>query len=261
MNERLTVKGASDALLTEVISSLPVSFAHAIEGADVAYVDGSAGWPARVAEAAESGARGIIVGNPTADAPDLIEELARSIVVPVVLSEGWAGNPTVDGVASLWASSISSATVVESSTTLVRSSGLDEALFRQLRVLRALGFDGVHLSEGAVTSSAYSWVGHARSGAQVVLFGVRSSLGAEGLQVDVAGPVDSVRLTLAPPLSARPGLARRVTVEGGELLPTIYETAHRAAFRHLHEQVVAARPRDELLLFAADVRHLRELLA
>jgi hypothetical protein len=123
-----------------------------------------------------------------------------------------------------------------------------------LRTLSRLGVSGVGLTAGCVSSASYSVTGRTEAGAQVILFGV-SSLGSdETLGVVLTTALDSVHIQIESPRSARPGAARLLTIEGGEIFATVYETAHRGAFRRLHAILAAHGTSAELVDFASDAR-------
>lgn len=252
---QLSVAGPESPVLTEVVASLPVSFAFAQDSApDVRIVSGDGDWVARAREALAERARGIIVTDPSIVPVESVRALARDAIIPVVLSEAWAGNPAVTEVRARWGESIRAAMSVECTVTEPLDGEERQALLlRQARVLRGLGVRGVVLSGGSVSTRAYSLVGESSTGQQVSLFAVTSSGAPTALTVSLMGDGSSVRVSVPAATSARPAHASRLTPGSGEVLPTIWETAHRAAFRRMHDLIVTKKPSDDLEGFASDL--------
>ncbi|MFF4623176.1 hypothetical protein [Nonomuraea jabiensis] len=71
-----------------------------------------------------------------------------------------------------------------------------------------------------------------------------SGLGTRRARLDVLGPAVQWRLSFPDPATARPATLVRTDVDGERLFPTLYESAYRAAWRHLHACVTggAASP-------------------
>jgi hypothetical protein len=254
---QIAVGGSLVGVTAEVVASLPMSYAFSDGNAQVIVIDGSAAWPVRAAGAVTGGARGVIVTDPVAVDPFAIASLAKSASVSrvaVLLSEPWAGNPTALAIAPEWRTGLTSASTIES-TAIVSAHGAAnvDLVLRQLRLLRRLGVNGIALRTGNDTSDAYSRLGSADGGGRVILFGVRSSGSEESLDVVVTTPAQTISLRMTSARSARPASAVRLTPSGGEIFPTIYETAHRATFVLMHELLVSGSTVDELAGFAEDV--------
>jgi hypothetical protein len=249
MTDQLTVAGSASRVLDEVVASLPRSFAHVPRGgeADIAVVEGSAGWPERVRGAVSGGARGVVVLDPcSADSSSV------ATAVPVVLSESWAGNPTVLAVAERWRSAVAGATLIESTVTEpVAGRDAAELVLRQLRLLRRLGVPDAQLESATRSHRSYSLAGRAGT-ATVSLLGVATDADPEALDAFLIGVEETLKLRLHPSRTARPAQAKRLTTDGGELLPTIWETAHRAAFRRIRDVVLSGGGGDDLDAFADD---------
>jgi hypothetical protein len=256
--------GAPDAaVISEVVASLPVSFRHSLtERSDVAAVDGTDGWAVRALPVVTSGVRAIVVTNPRPQPAASILELASAATaagVHVILSEGWSGNPAVAALTGEWGEHLASATLIEIISGDTTAEAFSDAVFRQVRMLRALGFGGATLRAGTVSPTSFSLVGSTSDGALVSLFGARSSAAVEHMQI-IAGSADvTVRATLSPDRTARPASVELTTVDARSVLPTIWETAHRASWIRVHAAISSGSIVDELTAFAEDVELARSL--
>lgn len=244
------------AVAAEVVASLPMSYAVGTDRADVVVVAGSDGWPARADAAIRRGARGVIIVDPAAEPAASVHEVrasAASAGTVVLLSESWAGNPAVEGVRERWGGSFAAARTIES-FVVEPVSGLRNAdlLLRQVRVLRRLGAAGARVRGGGGTSRAYSLAGDTVDGVRLALAGVRSAGSAPKMEVVITGATQTVSLSLTSAETAKPASAVLTTPTGGDVLPTIYETGHRATFRRMHRLIASGEPVDELGDFVTD---------
>jgi len=260
VTQRMDVSGEPTQILAEVVASLPVSYGFG-EGAGLVVLDGgTSGWADRVPVAVAGGAVAVIVIDPLLEDADRVRAAADSAAdVPVLLSETWAGNPAVEAVATSWSEYLSAVASVE--THVVDPAGgvsTANLVLRQLRVLRRLGLPDVSLAAFTETPSAYLCLGSTTGGSQVLASGVRSSGSPETLEVTVTGASGSVRLRLPVARTARPATARLIRDDGGTILPTIFETAHRATFRRLAEAGGAGSV-NELRAFADDIERVRAI--
>jgi hypothetical protein len=218
-----------------VLASLPKSLRGVAGGGDLAAVDGTAGdWPERLAQAVESGVRGVLLANPGKVSPAALTPVAGTDV-PVVVYSPWALDPTVLAHREQIAHAAASAALVDLvSVVPAGARTLDDVVLDQLALAR------VAVGEVPVDRSV-----------------VFSDFGTSSTRLSVRAPGEEWRLVFADPAYARPTLAYRIDDAGEQLQPTLYETAHRVAWRELHAAVTTgARPAYGLPELAADLELL-----
>ena len=254
----MPVRGPRTGPSAESIASLPIWYDLVDGPAQAVVVSGADDWPVRASASLTEGVRAIIITDPGPASATLIAALAETAASKgaiVLLSEPWAGDPTVLAVADEWRSAMRAATTIEAAA-MDRPDGADNTalVLRQLRVIRRLGFAGIVLRGGNDTAGAVSRIGDTADGAKVILFGVRSAGHEPSLDVVVTTPSQTVTLRIGSSRTARPAFAILHTPTGGEVLPAIYETADRATFVLMHEVLTSGRSLDQLTNFAEDVK-------
>lgn len=253
------------ATVSEVVASLPISFRLSTsEHADVVAIGGTPGWAEETAAVIDSGGRVILITNPCpvspADSGELaaLAALAVSTGSSIVLSEGWAGNPVLETMAIRWAEPIRRATLIEVVASSTPEITIDDLIVREIRVLRALGLHPINLDAGVINETSFSLVGCLGEGARVEralvnLQATQSRVARSALEVIATSDTETVRSSLFSDRTARPGTGSFTTVGGRTVLPTIWQTAHRASFKRLHDASMAGVLIDDLTDFAADV--------
>jgi hypothetical protein len=88
------------------------------------------------------------------------------------------------------------------------------------------------------------------NGAPVALQGVLSNARPAGVNITLLTDDGGVSVTLPEPLAAWPATVRVTGPQGELLLPTIYESAHRATWRRLKEHLDAGTSPSDLHSFA-----------
>lgn len=261
MTTQLTVT-ASDAAtrsgrVAQVIASLPVSLHPAAssderETADLVAVDGAAGWPAEAEKAIDGGARGVLVVRPgPADVRSLIEA-ANTRNVPVVIDAMWTYNPAVQNSAGAFAEVFDDRMLLEARTYARTGSDWDRVLLDQLSLIRAAvapvrDFRFVRRSE-----HGYAALADFANGARASITAVRTDSVPESASLRSVKAQHLVELVVPAPETAIPGRVHVVGPEGANLLETKWETAHRAAWRHLHGLAVAGLTSSDLAEFSED---------
>jgi hypothetical protein len=254
---QVTIETADSPWGAQVVSTLPMSFSPTTRDADVRVVDGGPGWTKRAAEAA-TGARAIVVVDPIGGDAGAVRSLDDT-GVPVVLAEAWAGSPAVLNAVTAWAEAISEAMTIDVHILAKPSASTAELLLRAFRVLRRLGQPVSTIESLLSPSGGLAGLGRAENGASIVLFGAWSAI--DELHVDVLEPGSSTQLVLYPPENARPSESIHATAQGAVRLPTVYETAHREAFRVAHRLASRGKRSNALKGFAADLELVDTALA
>ncbi|MGW3418215.1 hypothetical protein [Streptomyces phaeochromogenes] len=156
---------------------------------------------------------------------------ADSLAVPVVIDTPWAVDPaTTAEAARIKATAHNSATIEVFTAT---GTAPASSLLAQLALLRTtIGeITGVRLSR----LDTHAHAATARAGSvPVLLSGVRSALGTTETRLVLRGAGEQWRLRYGDPRIARPATVLYIDEHGERLLPTVYESAHRAAWRHTH---------------------------
>ncbi|MFJ9582310.1 hypothetical protein [Streptomyces acidicola] len=201
--------------------------------ADIRAVGGPA-WTGRLHRALALRPRAVLLSGPTPAPPETVKELAAladAAQVPVVVDTPWALHPaTTDVVPALRAAAAQAALIEVFTAADVPPA---HALLDQLALVRA--------TAGALDALRVTRLdarGHgatAQCGSVPVSFsGCRSGIGTTDTRLVLRGAGEQWRLDFAAPSSARPASVVRIDADGEHLLPTRYETAHRAAWRHTH---------------------------
>ncbi|GAB3401837.1 hypothetical protein [Flindersiella endophytica] len=257
MTDLLTVKlsPSLDVPATHaVLAGLPKSVRAVAGDADLVALEASSkDWPAELRHVLDSGARGVLLSDVRGVAATGVHDLAAE--VPVVVDTPWALDPTVVEHRERIARAAVGAAVVDLLSVVpgdLGRHGLD-LLLDQLALIRvAVGpVDELRLANFDV--GGFNAV--ARAGAvPVYLSTVSSNFGTSRTRLSVRAPGEEWRLEFADPAYARPTLAYRISDTGEELQPTLYETAHRAAWRELHAAVTSgAHPTYSLPELVADL--------
>ncbi len=262
MTAQLTVT-ASDAAnrsgrVAQVIAALPVSLHPAPDAAErgiaeLVAIDGSAGWPAEAEQAIDAGARGVLVVRPVpADVRSLIEK-ANARNIPVVIDAMWTYNPAVQNSAGAFAEILDDRMLLEARTYAATGSDWDRVLLDQLSLIRAAvapvrSFRFVRRGE-----HGYAALAEFANGARASITAVRTDSVPESASLRSVKAQHLVELEVPAPETAIPGRVHVTGPEGSTLLETKWETAHRAAWRHLHGLVTSGLTSSDLSDFSEDV--------
>ncbi|NQX13247.1 hypothetical protein HQQ80_16600 [Microbacteriaceae bacterium VKM Ac-2855] len=235
--------------IDSVVASLPVSLAPSAGSADIVAVGGESGWPARAAAALEAGARGILVIEPTAADVDALAASAGDR--PVVLDRAFAGNPGI-AAATPAIAALDEAALLEARVTVPVAADLDAALLGQLALVRASGSPVVEARVVTRDTHGYTVRGRLADGRAALLTAVASDARASSAALRLIGATSAVEIELPTPAAARPARTTVSTAEGATLLPTEYETAHRATWRRLRDLLITGGTAADLDEFASD---------
>ncbi|WP_150306530.1 hypothetical protein [Planctomonas psychrotolerans] len=263
MTTRLTVTAAPAAKLmgdvAQVIASLPVSLHHAPEaqGADLVGIAGNAGWAAEAIAAIGAGARGVMIIDPVGEDVGALIDAAAAARVPVVIDSTWSHNPAVASGAGAFTEQHSADSFVESRVNAPVGSDIDRVLLNQLALVRAAVGPVRTIRFARRNGTGYDALATLASGASAGLSGILSDSVPVSASLRILRSETAAELTLPGPETATPGQAVVSGPDGATLLPTLWETAHRAAWRRLHSLVIDGGTSDDLAGFAEDVAATR----
>lgn len=259
MTQQLTVDSATDdnahGILSQVIASLPVSLRPSTTGADLVAVAGDK-WLRTAAQAAANGAKGLMVIAPGPDWDAAAIEKIRRANLPLVVDTTWAYNPAVAEAAphltALDGQDASIQTLVEAPL----GSDLHQVAIAQLGLVRAgLG----NLSEFRIDrwdKHGYEATGRLESGSEIALSATLTDARRPNATLRLLTRRAAVRVSLPEPGTATYGTATVSDETGAMLLPTSYESAHRAAWRDLHRRVTSGSASSDLDALLADIELL-----
>jgi hypothetical protein len=235
------------------VASLPESFGPAAVGnqADVHVITGQPGWTAQAVKAIAAGARGIVVVNPWPENVDSLTEAAAPHNTVVVLDQRWASNPAVPGAEDAVRSMAGRAAALDTVATAPVGTDTGELLADHLAaVVRIAGplADLRLLSRGP---HGYTTTAVLANGAPVAIQGVVSNARPAVLDFRLLTDDGGTSVTLPEPVAAWPATVKVTGPQGDLLLPTIYESAHRATWRRLKGHLDAGSNSSDLHRFAA----------
>jgi hypothetical protein len=260
----MTVRAGVSARLSgdvdAVLASLPLSLhwpANAEARPDLIAVDGAVGWPTACLQALSAGVHGIVVVDPEGAPANDVHGLRRAsheCAVPVVLDLPLSGNPGIDGAATQFATIDGPGVLLEARLTVPTGADLRRVLFDALGLVRR----AVAPVAAATTLSwgrrGFVCRGRLGDGRQVLISVAVTDGVPKAGSLRLIGADRTVELVVPDPATALPAHLTVSTPEGALLLPTRYETAHRATWRRLHALVGShARAAPDLDEFAADL--------
>jgi hypothetical protein len=250
------IDGDSPSMLA-TLASLPASFSLSGASVDsVVAVGGESGWSLLAADAIRAGARAIVVTDPAPDVFNNIELLAvaaETSVVPVVLAEGWVGNPAVDATVAQWGAELQAATLVEVEVQTNGQAARSDDLLVALRLLRRIGRSFPMPPTVARSGNSLALVTRTDSASWSLL--VSDTAGPARVHLSASSSRSQVELDLSDPATAAPAWARRSDLTREVSLDALYETGQRRAWRRLRLELDEGNvTSDDLRAFAADSR-------
>ena len=240
------------------VASLPATFGPASEdlAADVAVIAGEAGWTTESARAVEAGSRGILVVDPVPEEATQLAAATQAAGAAVVLDLHWASNPALvsesgdpdarDAVRS----ALGTASLMDSVATAAPGTDLQRLLARHLAAVLAVSgpLHGVGILRSGTTG--YTVTGRLANGAPFTAQGVLTAARRSGVDIHLYTADGGVDVRVPDPDAAWPADVRVTGAHGELLLPTLYESAHRAAWRRLKNHLSAGTLPDDLAGFA-----------
>lgn len=264
MTTQLTVFASAEAdaagRIAETVASLPISLHPGAEGADLVGLAGDPGWTEAARGAIGAGARGLLVVDPVAEDVTALSAEAEEAGVPVVLDSPWSHNPAVLESAGVLAERNDAETLLEVRVDLPVGADLDRVLLGQLALVRAVAGPVTRLRFDRRGRAGYDALGLLASGARLNLGAILSDALPAGATVRAIRATDAVRLSVPDPGTAAPGRLVVSDEHGATLRTTTWESAHRVAWRRLHQRVTSGAPWTELDCFEQDAAVAREAL-
>lgn len=239
----------------QAIAALPMSLHPGDAGADLVGIAGDAGWTAAAVSAIEAGARGVLVVDPVAEDVSALRERAGD--VPVVIDGAWNHNPAVLDSAEPFAAVNDPESLIEARVEAPVGADLERVLLSQLALVRTAVGPVVELTFDRRNAHGYDARGTLEGGARVALAAILTNGLEPSAALRVIKPQNAVRLTVPDAATARPGHVVVSSDQGATLLVTKWESAHRVAWRTLHQLVASGAAGDELAGFADDVEVAR----
>ncbi len=246
--------------VTQTMASLPETFGPAPENqpgtADMLVIAGGPGWTAEAANAVTAGARGIVVANPVPEDTTQLAAAAAAAGTAVVLDLRWAsspalvGDPTEPDARDAVRSAAGTASLLDSVATAAPGTDPQRLLADHLATLLAVcgPLDGVGVLHSGATG--YTVGGRLANGAPFTAQGVLTSARPAGVDIRLYTADGGVTVQVPDPDAAWPAQVRVTGAQGELLLPTLYESAHRSAWRRLKDHLGAGTSPDDLAGFA-----------
>ncbi|MBT2565000.1 hypothetical protein J7I84_00555 [Arthrobacter sp. ISL-85] len=240
------------------VASLPATFGPAAEGreADVAVIAGEAGWTTEAARAVETGSRGILVVDPVPETTTQLAAAAEAAQAVVVLDLHWASNPALVGESGdpdardAVRSALGTSSLMDSVATASPGTDPQRLLARHLAAVLAVSgqLHGVSVLRSGATG--YTATGRLANGAPFTAQGVLTTARPAGVDIRLYTADGGVAVQVPDPDAAWPAEVRVTGAHGELLLPTLYESAHRCAWRRLKDHLGAGTQPDDLAGFA-----------
>lgn len=267
MSPQFTVSATQEAedagAVALAVASLPESFGPAPAGdaaqaadADVVVIAGECGWTADAGRAIEAGARGVLVVNPVPEASGQLAAAAAAAGAAVVLDLRWGSNPALvsrDGepdARDALRSALGTAAMLDSVATAAPGTNQDSLRAEHLAALLAVSgpLDGVRTLRS--DRSGYTVSGRLANGSPFSAQGVLTAARPAGVDIRLYTANGGVNIHVPDPDAAWPAEVRALGPQGEVLLPTLYESAHRAAWRRLKDHLTAGSQPDDLTEFS-----------
>ncbi|SEJ63437.1 hypothetical protein SAMN04487917_108132 [Arthrobacter sp. yr096] len=250
---RATPEAQEAGAVALAVASLPESFGPAADGnhADVQVIAGRPGWTAQAVEAIAAGARGLVVVNPSPENVDSLAEAAARHNTVVVLDQRWASNPAINGAEDAVRSQAGRAAVLDTVATAPVGTDSGGLLADHLAAVVRIAGPLANLRRLSRGPHGYTTTAVLANGAPVALQGVVSNARPAALDFRLLTDDGGVSVTLPEPVAAWPATVTVTGPQGELLLPTIYESAHRATWRRLKEHLDAGTIPSDLHRFAA----------
>ncbi|MDQ0730005.1 hypothetical protein [Arthrobacter sp. B1I2] len=246
--------------VTQTIASLPATFGPAPENqpgaADVVVVAGGPGWTAEARDAVAAGVRGLVVANPVPEDTRELAAAADAAGTAVVLDLRWASNPALVGESTdpdardALRSAVGTASLLDSVATAAPGTDPQRLLGEHLAALLAVTgpLDGGRILRSG--AAGYTVSGRLANGAPFTAQGLLTAARPAGVDIRLYTTDGGVAVQVPDPDAAWPAEVRITGAHGELLLPTLYESAHRSAWRRLKDHLGAGTRPDDLAGFA-----------
>ena len=256
MDAPLTVtfdQAAQDSgAIAQVIASLPVSLARGSEHGDLVGINGGDGWPAAAERAIDAGARGVLVVRPLpVDVTSLIDRAAARGVA-VVIDAMWSHAPAVTQSAEAFSEIADDRCLLEARVYSAVGSEWHRVLLDQLSLTRAAVSPVQSLDIIRRDRTGYSATALLATGGRASLSAIGTDSVAASATLRIVNQTRVVHLDVPDPVTATPGRVVVTSATGANELESIWESAHRAAWRRLVALVRRGEASRDLDFFADD---------
>jgi len=257
MTVRLSVTAEPDIRESGEVSAVIASLSSALwwrEGdADLVAVSGGVGWTERVEAHITAGARGILVVEPVAVTAEQLARVRARCAVPVVIEWPYVVDPALAMVVPDPLVVVASGDLIECRMVVPVHTQLERTLVGHLAFARSA------LGSAFATARALEWSEHGYTVLARIADGRRCLLtaaatGTQPPHAAVRFVADCGEIELTVP-EAHLGRAARLSVEtaqGVQLVPIMYERAHRAPWRRLHALVARGAKSSDLGEFGGE---------
>lgn len=234
--------------LRSAIASLPDRLRLVSKGtADLVAIDGSSEWSDRLIAAINRGARGIMIIDPH---PDACLDVP-AVDVPAVVDSAWGWNPAVLETATALAD-LDSMSSVDVSVVVATDVDLASTLLHEIMLLRSAGLALDDLSMIRLSARGLDATGWRHDGTRVSISVVQTNAVPPAASIRAISEQRTIELAIPDAATAQPATLHITDADGDRLRPTHFETAHRAAWRALHDLVVTESGSDALTNLAQD---------
>lgn len=234
------------------VASLPATFGPVAAGetARISALEGAPGWTAEAIKAIDAGASGIVVVNPVPENTAALRDAAEASGAAVVLDQRWASNPGLAGAEEAVRTVAGRATMLD--TVATAAAGTDPQRLLTEHLAAVVRVTGKLNALRVVCRGPHGYTVCARlaNGAPVSLQGVLSDARRAGVDFRLYTDDGGVSIAVPEPTAAWPAEVRATGPQGELLLPTLYESAHRATWRRLKEHLDAGTHPSDLAGFA-----------
>jgi len=259
MTQQVTVAPTTDArarlIIAQVVASLPVSLRSAAARSGLAAVTGDS-WSRSGARAVEDGASGVMILAPGLALDTAALDEIRRAGVPVVVDTTWSYNPAVGSAAPHLMQLADEDASVETRVEAPAGSNLDEVALAQLGLVRSALGDIAEFRIERWNVHGYEAVGRLASGSDVAFSAILTNARRPHASIRLLTRRAAVRVELPDTGTATCGSVIVSDETGAVLLPTSFETAHRAAWRELHGRVVSGSTSSDFEELLEDIKML-----
>lgn len=257
MSTQYTVRATPEAqqagAVALAVASLPESFRPADfnSQADIHVISGRPGWTAETLQDVNAGTRAIVIVNPVPEDTGKLQSMATAAGTVVVLDQRWASNPAIPVAEDAIRSMASRAAILDSVAIAPLGTSSSELLADHLAaVVRLTGPLG-NLTLLTRGPHGYTAMAMLPNDAPVAMQGIVSNARPAGVTINLLTDDGGVRIVLPEPIAAWPASVKVIGPQGEVLLPTLYESAHRATWRLLKMHLDAGTVPSDLHRFAA----------
>lgn len=237
--------------LESVVASLPLSLRFADGLGEATAIDGASGWVDRAVTAIQGGSRAIVVTGPVAMDVSSLTRLADSTGATVIIDSRWASNAVVPHAAAEIRRVPTTENKLQIHSVISVHDPLDVALLDQLALARALV--GNVKSLRVVYQGQHGYYAQVACEERGVNLVVVQSVGEHAhTTARVVTQTGSIDVDIPCPDTARPATMYITDAAGSTLKPTVYESAHRTAWRKLIG--AHASPDEDLAAFATHTK-------